>query len=215
MVIDFINNLLNNFTPESNLIFTLLFFTAIIVIYSVLIFYLYRFLARKNIITLDLNQYNKYEIPSIAKFFAIIFYILEYLIILPLLTFFWFIILAALILLLSEGLKISLILLISASLVASVRTTSYVNEKLSQDLAKMLPFTLLAIAITQPGFFKISLLFSRISEIPTLFADLPYYLLFMLSIEIIMRIIDLIGNISSFKGELGTEEKEEPAQEKN
>ena len=175
------------FTGEIPLALTLIFFTVVIVIYSVFVFYFYRFLAKKNIIELNLNQYNQYANPAVVKFFAVIFYLIEYVIILPILTFFWFAVLSILILLLSKGLSISTILLISAALVASVRITAYVSEDLSKDLAKMLPFTLLAIAITTAGFFDINALFSRITEIPSLFSNIAYYLLFIVAVELIMR----------------------------
>ena len=190
------------FTGEIHLGIILSFFTAVIVIYSIFVFYFYRFLAKKNIIELNLNQYNQYSNPAIVKFFAVIFYLVEYIILLPILTFFWFAVLSILILLLAKGIDISTILLISAALVAAVRITSYVSEDLSKDLAKMLPFTLLAIAITTSGFFEINALLSRVSEIPSLISHVPYYLLFIVAIELIMRILEFFHSIfSPSKGE--------------
>ena len=191
-----IENLTNFFANEANLILTLIIFTAVIIIYSIFAFYFYRILAKRNIIKLNLNQYNRYSSPGVAKIVAIFFYIIEYIILLPVLTFFWFSVLAILILLLAKGLEISTILLISAALVASVRVTAYISENLSKDLAKMLPFTLLAIAITTAGFFDIETLISRVSEIPSLVSSLPYYLIFIVAIEFIMRIADFTYSIS-------------------
>jgi len=183
------------FTGEIPLALTLIFFTAVIVVYSVFVFYFYRFLAKKNIIELNLNQYNQYANQAVVKFFAVIFYLIEYVIILPFLTFFWFGVLSILILLLSKGIEISTILLISAALVAAVRITAYVSEDLSKDLAKMLPFTLLAIAITTAGFFDINALFSRITEIPSLFSHVLYYLLFIIAVELIMRTLEFFNSL--------------------
>ena len=87
------------------------------------------------------------------------------------------------------------VLLIAAALVASVRVTSYLSEDLSKDLAKMLPFTLLAIAITTAGFFNPTDLISRFSEIPSLFANIPIYLVFIVAIELIMRTGEFIQSI--------------------
>ena len=178
------------FTGETNLALTLLFFTAVIVVYAVFVFYFYRFLAKKNLIELNLAKYNQSQHPTAVKFLAAIFYIIEYLVILPVLTFFWFAVLAILILVLAKGLDAATILLISAALVAAVRITSYVSEDLSKDLAKMLPFTLLAIAITTAGFFDVSALILRVKEIPSLFSNIPFYLLFIVIIELVMRIGD-------------------------
>lgn len=196
---------ITNFLTSSPLPLTLAFFTTVIVIYALFVYHFYRFLARKNIIELNLNQYSQYAHPSLIKIFASILYIIEYIILLPILTFFWFSVLAILILILAKGLEVKTILLISAALVASVRITSFVTEDLSKDLAKMLPFTLLAIAITTAGFFDISLFFNRISEIPSLFSHIPYYLVFIISIELLMRIFELIR--SAFQGSEAIEEE--------
>ena len=189
-----LESLSNMFMGEANLFFILTFFTAVIVIYSIFVFNFYRFLAKKNILELNLNQYNRSEHQTIAKILAVIFYIIEYIIILPILTFFWFAVLASLILILAKGIETNIILLISAALIASVRVTAYVTEDLSKDLAKMLPFTLLAIAFTTAGFFDVSALMSRISEIPALLSHIPYYLIFIIAIELIMRVAEFIQN---------------------
>ena len=206
-----IENLTNFFANEANLILTLTIFTAVIVVYSIFAFYFYRILAKKNIVELNLNQYNRSNHPIAVKIFTIIFYILEYIILLPVLTFFWFTVLAILILLLAKEIDVSTILLISSALVASVRATSYVSENLSKDLAKMLPFTLLAIAITTAGFFDIGTLIARISEIPSLLSNLPYYLFFIIGIEFIMRTADFVQSVfqSSEEAEEGTTPTEE------
>jgi len=197
-VIDQASSFMGIVQGDIGLVFTLLFFTAVIVIYSVFVYYFYKFLAKKNIIELNLNQYNRSEHPGAVKFFAAVFHIVEYLIILPVVTFFWFLVLSILILILAEGVTVSMALLISAALVASVRITAYVSENLSKDLAKMLPFTLVAIALTKPGFFDTTLLMTRIGEIPALFASIPYYLFFIIAVELIMRVFSFIGD--AFKG---------------
>ena len=142
---EILENLVRFLSGESSTIFILLFFTTIIVIYSVFIFYFYQFLAKKNIIELNLNQYNRNENPTLVKFFAVIFYIMEYIIFLPIVTFFWFSILAILILILAEGIEVNTVLLITTALVASVRATSYVSKNLAKDLAKMVPTQLPAL----------------------------------------------------------------------
>lgn len=196
------NDIMNTLSGEGNLLFTLLFFTSVIVIYAVFVFYFYRYLAKKNIIGLNLSQYSESE--SSQKIIATFFYIIEYLIILPILTFFWFAVFAILILVLAEGIGASTVLIISAAFVAAVRVTAYISEKLSQDLAKMIPFTLLAIAITKPNFFDVSALISRFAEIPALFSNIAYYLMFIVILELIMRFSELISNIVKTKQEATT-----------
>jgi len=199
------------FEGDTSLMLTLIFFTAVIVIYAIFVFYFYRFLAKKNLIELNLNQYNQYTNPTVVKIFAAILYVIEYIILLPIVTFFWFTILSVLILLLAKGLSVEIILLISSALVAAVRITAYVSENLSEDLAKLLPFNLLAIAITTAGFFNISDLLQRIYEIPSLFSSIPYYLLFIVAIELIMRISDFIQSVF----DVSRTEKESPSEKRS
>ena len=192
----------------NSILVVLIFFTALIVIYSVFIFYFYKFLARKNIIGLNLNQYNYSNNPFLEKFLASLFYIVEYIIILPVATFFWFTFLALFLLVLAKAQPVSTVLLIAAGLVASVRITSYINENLSQDLAKMLPFTLLGLSLIEPNFFNITLFVQRLSEIPNLLTSIPYYILFIIIIEFVMRFIDLLMHIFSTNS-TGTEDDED------
>jgi hypothetical protein len=180
---------------QTSLLATLIIFTCLIAIYSLFVYYFHLFLARKNLLELNLNNYNSYEHPSVARFFAGLFYILEYLILLPIFTFFWFGIFSILVLTLSEGLEISTVLLVSAAFVASVRITSYLNFNLSKDIAKLLPLTLLAVAITKPGFFNVNSLISRITEIPAIFSDIISYLVFIMVVELIMRLTDTITGV--------------------
>lgn len=177
---------------QINLAFILLIFTTIFVIYSIIVFYFYKFLSKKNIIELNLYQYNQYENPSLVKFFAIFFYFIEYIIILPVLTFFWFAILSILILMLSPHLEMGSVLLIAAALVASIRILAYIHKSLAIDVAKIAPFNFMIIAVTTPDFFSLSSLFSRVHEIPALFTDIIYFLFFIMAIEVIMRTADFI-----------------------
>ncbi len=194
----FISNIFNINTTN---IITLLIFTAIIIIYAVFIFYFYKFLAKKNIISLNLNQYNRTENPFFTKLFAFIFYILEYIIILPVVTIFWFAIFSILLLVMAKTMTAATIILLSAALIASVRVTAYINQNLSQELAKIVPFTLLALALTQPEFFNFSLLLERITQIPALLTYVPYYLLFIIALELILRAGNLIHSFVKIEKE--------------
>ncbi len=187
-------------TNTSNLIILLLF-TLVIVIYSVLIFYFYKFLAKKNIISLNLNQYNKTENLFFTKLFAFVFYIIEYIIILPVVTIFWFAIFSILLLIMAKTMTIATIMLISAALIASVRITSYINQNISQEIAKIVPFTLLALALTQPEFFNFNLLIERITQIPSVLINIPYYLLFIIVLELILRAGNLIKSFIKIEKE--------------
>jgi len=188
-------NFVSSLSGSQSLIFTLLFFTFVITIYGIFVYYFYKNLARKNIVDLNLGQYNTSEHPVFGKFLASIFYIIEYLIILPILTFVWFGVLAIFLLMLSKVENVATILLISAALISAVRVTAHVSENLSRDLAKMLPFTLLALFLVEPNFFSINLFIDRLSQIPSLVSQIPYYLVFIVVLEFLTRIIELIESL--------------------
>ncbi|MAH03637.1 hypothetical protein CMI39_02515 [Candidatus Pacearchaeota archaeon] len=167
----------------------------LIVIYSIFIWKFYRFIAKKDIIKLNLNKYNKSQNPLLTKIFAGIFYFIEYLLILPFLIFFWFSIFTIFLIFLTENLVIENLLVISAIIIASIRMVSYYNEDLSKDLAKLLPFTLLAISIINPKFFDINRIFNNFTEIPGFFSEILIYLAFIIILEIILRIFDFIFSL--------------------
>ncbi len=171
-------------------------YTLLIVIYGIFIWKFYRFLARRNIIDFNLRQYNRTEHPLLNKLIASVLFLLEYIIIMPFLVFFWFSILAIFLLILSKTQDVNQILLISASIVAATRLSAYFSQDLSKDLAKLFPFTVLAVFLLQPEFFSIAGRLARIVEIPSLINHILAYLVFIFVIEVIMRtlftIVDLI-----------------------
>ncbi|MFZ5955434.1 MAG: hypothetical protein ACOYT4_03335 [Nanoarchaeota archaeon] len=178
------------------LLFLLAFFTALIAFYSIFTFYFYKLIASKNILDLNLNQYNKSDHIVFMKILAVIFYILEYMIIFPLLTIFWFIVFSILLLSLSTINDVFIVLTICASLIASVRLTAYINENISRELAKIIPLTLLLFSLTQPNFFSIEAISNRFAQLPSLFSDFPYFILFIVILEFILRIGTLFISIN-------------------
>lgn len=170
----------------------------LIVLYSVFIWKFYRFIATKNILELNLNKYNKATHPFLTKLFAGILYLVEYILILPFLIFFWFAIFTLFLIFLTEGLEIKALLLISVSIIGAIRMISYIpkyGENLAKDLAKLLPFTLLAISVLNPSFFSIERIFKHFDEIPGFFYEIITYLLFIVCLEVILRFFDFIFSL--------------------
>lgn len=187
----FISIIPANYHPLINL----LIFSLLIVIYSIFTWHFYRNLSKKDLIVLNLSRYNRTTHPLINKSVAALLNIVEYVIILPFLIFFWFATLALIILILSEGKEASQIITIAASIVVAVRILSYYSEDLSKDLAKLFPFTMLTISLLSPNFFSINRIASFLTELPGFFNSLFYYLLFIALLELILRIIDTIINL--------------------
>ena len=173
----------------------LFFLVLLVVFYSIFIWKFYRFIATKNLIKLNLNQYNKSEHPATSKFLKVIFYFIEYIVILPFLIFFWFFAFTLFLIILTKNIDINTILIISATIIASIRMTAYYKEDLSKDLAKLLPFTLLGIAITTKGFFNADKILTQINQIPLVLSSIFPYLVFILLLEIILRSFELLFSV--------------------
>jgi len=63
---------------------------------------------------------------------------------------------------------------------------------LSSDIAKLMPFVLLAIALSNPNFFSTETALARLSEIPILWSQIVQFLIFSIALEWILRILYLI-----------------------
>ena len=185
----------------------------LVVLYSIIIWKFYRFVSKKNIIELNLNQYNRSEHPFFTKVFAAILYFLEYIIILPFIIFLWFGVFTLFLIFLTENLEVNALLLVSATIVAAIRMTSYYKEGLAKDLAKLLPFTLLAISLLNPNFFDIERILSHFSSLPLFFNKILIYLLFIIILEMILRFFDFIFSLFGLEEVPKTEEDRESEKE--
>lgn len=169
----------------------LFLFSLVIVIYGILIWNFYRFIARKNIISLNLKKYNRSEHPVLAKTLAAIFYILEYIIILPFLVAFWFVMFSVFIILSTETIELNTILMISAAVIGAIRMTAYYQEDLSRDIAKLIPFAILGTSITAGGSFSFQKVLSQVFALPNFFTHIASYLFFIFIIELVLRILEV------------------------
>lgn len=163
----------------------------VVVIYSMFIWWFYRLMARKDLFSFDISQFQKPNNPFANKLIAAFFYFLKNIIIYPLLIFFWYAAFTIFLVMLTEGLELNRILIISAIIIAAIRGTAYYREGLSRDLAKLLPFTLLTIAITQSNVLNFGEVLSNLGQIPNLLKEVSLYYLFIIILEGILRISDI------------------------
>ncbi|MEK6890596.1 MAG: hypothetical protein AABX03_00495 [Nanoarchaeota archaeon] len=176
--------------------FNLAFFIVAITLYCLFVWKFNKFLSRRDIIGLNLHKYNKVEHPLLNKTLALVLFLLEYMVILPILVFFWFLIIGLMILLLAKDFKVDQIAIMSACIVGVIRIISYYNQQLSEDIGKQFPLALLVILLTSTSFFDIKITIEKIASIPAFFNSIAIYLLFIILIEFIMRIIYIFRNIN-------------------
>ena len=79
-------------------------------------------------------------------------------------------------------------LLLALVTISSIRVTAYYNEDLSRDLAKILPFAVLAIFLIDTSFFAISESLDLLKETPDHTENILYYLLFLIAMEFVLRL---------------------------
>ena len=116
-------------------------------------------------------------------------YLLDHLVLFPVIIFFGFAILAILLGFLGKNQSTGDILLVSIALVGAIRVTAYYSEDLSKDLAKMLPFTLMGIYIVDRSYFDFSISLKLLTGIPDYWTYLVYYFAFIVVLELILRTI--------------------------
>jgi hypothetical protein len=157
-------------------------------VYSVFIFKFYRFLARKDIFALDLSRYAKSRLRFIRSVLHMGFYVLEYLLLFPFVAFFWFAILTALLSFLAKNHTAETVLLISIAVVSAVRISSYYDEDLSRDLAKILPFALLGVFLVDFSYFSLPATMEILQQTLDQWRTMVYYLIFVIALELVLRV---------------------------
>lgn len=158
-----------------------------ITLYAVFIFKFYKFLARRDMLRLSLPRYRHGFTGFIDEVVRIILHWIEVIVVIPVLVFFWFIVLTGFLLIIGKSQTPGTILIAGASLVAAVRITSYYSEDLSNDLAKMIPLGLLGVFLVDISYFTPRIALDTFSEILSLWHILIAYFAFIVSIEFIMR----------------------------
>ena len=153
-----------------------------IAIYAIFIWHFYRFIARRDCFKISTRKY-----PKLVGF-------LKYFFLYPFVAFLFFMGFSLIMNFLTVSLDIKVVLSTSFALIIAIRITSYYNEDLSKDLAKMLPFALLGIFLVDPSYFGLGsqpqlTMLDSIYSIPQLFTDGVQYILFIVLVEWILRIL--------------------------
>ncbi|MBN2202745.1 MAG: hypothetical protein JW700_00970 [Candidatus Aenigmarchaeota archaeon] len=179
-------------------------FVSALSIYAIFVWKFYKTLSKRDLFKIDLQKYNRSDIKhkSIRKAGGVFLYILKYGIIFPLYIMVWFVVLSMFMLLMTEEASVSTILLLSISVVSATRMVTYYKEDLSSDIAKLIPFALLAISLTNTSFFSIDAAIARLSEVPLLWSSIMQFLLFSIVLEWILRAMYLLKKYIEKRGSM-------------
>ena len=171
---------------------TLLIFTFGSVIYLGYVFIFYKFISSNDVFDLNLHKYAEGSHPLLKTIFGISLWTVEFTLIFPLMAFFWSIAYAVMLAFMTENMTMLEILLVSVSMVASVRIVSYFSEEAADILAQTVPLTILAIFYIDIHFVKFDQVMILLTSLQDLIVVMAYCLVFIAIIEFVMRITQKI-----------------------
>ena len=158
-------------------------------LYAVFVFKFYRFVAARDMLALNLSRYEESRYRWLRRVLHVVMYLTKYLVLFPAFAFFWFAVLTLILTFLSRDRPITDILLIALATVATIRVTAYYNEDLSRDLAKILPFAVLALFVIDASFFNIRESLDVLQDANEARETILYYLLFLVVVEFALRLL--------------------------
>ena len=158
-------------------------------LYAMFVFKFYRFVAARDMFALNLSKYEESRYRWLRRVLHVVMYLTKYLVVFPAFAFFWFAVLTLILTFLSKDRPITDILLIALATVATIRVTAYYNEDLSRDLAKILPFAVLALFVIDASFFNVRDSLEVLQDANEARETILYYLLFLVVVEFALRLL--------------------------
>ena len=156
-------------------------------LYGIVVWHFYRHLAKRE--TIDVDPYSAPPrhpfFKAIADFFT---FLVRSLVLFPLVSFIYFLVLGGFLLFLSKSNDVGSILLMSVSIIAAARITAYYSEDLSKDMAKLIPFGLLGVFVVDPTFFSLEATVNKFLSLPQYLHVVLQYLIAIVLLEFILRV---------------------------
>lgn len=158
-------------------------------IYIWLIWHFYRFVARRDLFGKHLSIHHPGITGVLEDFILGMFRVGKYGVVFPIVSFLWFGGFVALLFVVAQNQTLEQIALISIGLVGAARMLAYYKEDMAQELAKTIPIVILGVALTEPDFFQINLVLSRLESLPALGATLLPFILYLSALELTLRVL--------------------------
>lgn len=156
-----------------------------IAIYSIVIWHFYRFIARRDCLTIHSVTH-----PKVVGF-------LKYFFVFPFIAFLFFLGFSLMMLFLTRDYEILVVLSTSFAVIVAIRITAYYSRDLSKDVAKMLPFALLGLFLVNPTYFSFEEIIGKIYLLPEFFNLCIQFIILITLVEWILRIILAVKNAIS------------------
>ena len=158
-------------------------------VYAIFVFTFYRFVAARDMFALDLSRYEQSRYKWLRSVLHVVMYVLKYILLFPFFAFFWFAVITAILAFLAKDQSFSQVLLMGLATVGTIRVAAYVNQDLSRDLAKMLPFAVLGIFLVNTSFFQIDDSLALLDETMDHTDNILYYLVYLIALEFALRML--------------------------
>ena len=168
-----------------------------IAVYSGFVFMFYRILAKKDLLTLDLSKYADDFGGKVKKYLRSMLFVVQYIVVVPILIAFWTLVLAVILTLLSDSSDHTRNALIATSVVGAVRILAYWTEDLSRDVAKMLPFAVLGVYLVSSTSVQWSEFRELLESLPELAKSFFSSLMLLAILETLLRIVTTLKRIRS------------------
>lgn len=175
-------------SPGQGLILQVFSLAILLTIVSLFIWKFYKSISKRNLIELNLSKYNRFSHPVLSKMLAGFLFLIENILVMPILITLWFAGLSIVLLLIAEERSVQGILLISAVFITTIRILAYHRAEISKDLAKIFPFIALSIFLLSPGAFDVPAILGKFKEIPLLLVNIVYFLIIIFAVEIVLSI---------------------------
>jgi magnesium-transporting ATPase (P-type) len=130
---------------------TFLLFVIGIAIYALFVWYFYRFISKRDLFPKFFYILEGEEKPTKAKTLTFVgIYIFSF----PIIIFLWFTVLAFFVYMIAEEMPMYLAIFVSMSIIAVVRILAYYREEASKEIAKMIPYAILAFFLTSAAVYQ-------------------------------------------------------------
>ena len=165
-----LENPISIFYPE-NRGFTFLMFLIGIAIYSIFVWYFYRFISKRDLFPKLFYQITQRKedqslsIPRIAAFIA------AYVVAFPFVIFIWFTVLTFFVFFIGQDMPFDIAIFVSLAIIGVVRILSYYREDAAKEVGKLVPYAMLSFFLTSVAVYSDPNFFTEknLETIPSLF----------------------------------------------
>jgi len=161
---------------DTSFIISLVYFAVSIVVYSIIIWHFYRFIAKRDCFKIKSLKHPK-TVGFLKYFFAF-----------PFVASLFFLGFSLMMLALTRNYEVPEILSVSFVLITAIRIVAYYSEDLSKDVAKMLPFALLGLFLVDSSYFNTEEIMAKLSSVPDFLVTAIQFILLLIITEWILRL---------------------------